>query len=245
MNGEPQLEMWSGARDTRCGLQSRNGASGGGATPPLATIKDVAIFLCDRSGVMAQPWADAGYRCLCVDIQHSIRRPRTEGNVTFMWGDARTWVPPEDCAGRIAFFAAFPPCTHVAVSGARDFRTKGTAMLRDSLELFSACYSAGRWSGARFMVENPIGKFSDHMLPPDYFFQPWEYGDLWTKKTCLWTGGGFVMPPPINKEPPPGTTERIWKMPPSDERSDIRGETPPGFARAVFEVNGARLKVAA
>ncbi len=208
-------------------------------------MKDVAVFLCDRSGVMAQPWAAAGYTCLCVDIQHSIRRPRTVGNVTFQWGDARTWVPPEEYAGRIAFFAAFPPCTHVAVSGARDFRTKGTAMLRDSLELFSACYSAARWSGAPFMVENPVGKFSDHMGLPDHNFQPWQYGDLWTKKTCLWTGGGFVMPPPMYTEPPEGVKELIWKMSPSDERADKRGETPPGFARAVFLANGRKLKAAA
>lgn len=213
-------------------------------------MKDVAIFLCDRSGVMAEPWAQAGYRCYCVDIQHSIRRSTNRlhssgGFITFMWGDVRTWVPPERYADKIAFVAAFPPCTHVAVSGARDFRTKGTAMLRDSLELFSSCYSAGRWSGAPFMVENPVGKFSDHMMTPDHSFQPWQYGDLWTKKTCLWTGNGFVMPPPMHTDPPEGVTELIWKMSPSDDRADKRGETPPGFARAVFAANGRALTAAA
>lgn len=208
-------------------------------------MKDAAVFLCDRSGVMAEPWAQAGYECMCIDLQHSIRRPRTVGRTTFMWGDVRTWVPPHSLVERIAFLAAFPPCTHVAVSGARDFRTKGTAMLRDSLELFSACYTAARWCGAPFMIENPIGKFSDHMGPPDQLFQPWEYGDLWKKKTCLWTGGGFVMPPRLFTEEPPGVTEKIWRMSPSDERADLRGETPPGFARAVFQANGRDLKKAA
>jgi hypothetical protein len=208
-------------------------------------VKDVAIFLCSRTPIMARPWADAGYRCICIDIQHSIRRTRFEDGIEYRWGDVRTWVPPAHYAGRIAFLAAFPPCTHVAVSGARDFRTKGTAMLRDSLELFSACYSAACWSGGRFMIENPVGKFSDHMLPPDYSFQPWEYGDLWMKKTCLWTGGGFVMPPPKYTEPPAGTKELIWKMSPSDDRADKRAETPPGFARAVFETNGRTLAATA
>lgn len=208
-------------------------------------MKDVAIFLCSRTPIMAQPWAAAGYRCICVDIQHSIRRTRFENGIEFQWGDVRTWVPPEPYAKRIAFLAAFPPCTHVAVSGARDFRTKGTAMLRDSLELFSSCYSAARWCGAPFMVENPVGKFSDHMLPPDYNFQPWQYGDLWTKKTCLWTGNGFVMPAPMYTEPPEGVKELIWKMSPSDDRADKRGETPPGFAKAVFLANGQALKAAA
>lgn len=208
-------------------------------------MKDVAIFLCDRSGVMAAPWAGAGYECVCVDVQHSIRRPRQEGRILYQWGDVRTWVPHENVAGRIAFMAAFPPCTHVANSGARDFRTKGTALLRDSLELFSSCYSACRWSGAPFMIENPIGKFSDHMAQPDHMFQPWEFGDLWSKRTCLWTGGGFVMPVPLHIEPPPGVTEKIWRMSPSDDRSDLRGETPPGFARAVFAANGRHLGQAA
>lgn len=114
-------------------------------------------------------------------------------------------------------------------------------MLRDSLELFSACYSAGRWSGAPFFVENPVGKFSDHMGPPDHTFHPWEYGDPWTKKTCLWTGNGFVMPPPVLTEEPLGTTERIIDLSPSPERKNQRSETPPGFARAVFEANHPTL----
>lgn len=210
-----------------------------------AIVKDVAFFLCDLSGVMARPWAQAGYTCVCVDVQHSIRRPETASGITYQWGDVRTWVPPQEFAGRIGFVAAFPPCTHVAVSGARDFRTKGTALLRDSLELFSSCYMAARWSGAPFMIENPVGKFSDHMLAPDYRFQPWQYGDLWKKQTCLWTGGGFVMPPPLHVSEPAGVTEKIWRMPPSDDRADLRAETPPGFARAVFLANGCDLRKAA
>ena len=87
------------------------------------------------------------------------------------------------------------------------------------------------------MIENPVGKFSDHMSEPDHYFQPWQYDDLWTKKTCLWTGGGFVMPTPINSAPPEGVTQKIWKMAPSDDRADARSETPPGFARAVFDSN--------
>lgn len=193
---------------------------------------------------MARPWAQAGYQCICVDVQHSIRKPyRTEG-IDFIWGDVRTWVPPLEVRGYIAFMAAFPPCTHVTVAGARDFRTKGTALLRDSLELFSACYSAIAWSGAPGFLENPVGKFSDHMMPPDYTFQPWEYGDLWTKKTCLWALNGFVMPPKVHTVEPEGVTQKIWKMPPSDDRADLRSETPPGFARAVFNSNHNLLKAA-
>lgn len=107
--------------------------------------------------------------------------------------------------------------------------------------MFSACYMQGVWSGAPFRIENPVGKFSDHMGDPDHYFQPWEYGDLWTKKTCLWTGNGYVMPPKKYVEPPAGTTEKIWKMGPSEDRAAMRSETPPGFALAEFHANGKNL----
>jgi hypothetical protein len=85
----------------------------------------IAIFLCDLTGNMARPWAEAGIECYCVDTQHSIRRERIEGNIHFVWGDARTWRPPENRT--IIFVAAFPPCTHITGAGARDFATKGGA----------------------------------------------------------------------------------------------------------------------
>lgn len=195
------------------------------------------IFLCDKSGIAAKPWAEAGFECWCIDIQHSIRATKRVGNVVFQWGDVRTWSPPLDVLERLVFLAAFPPCTHVAVSGARDFRTKGTGLLRDSLELFSACEHAAKWAGAPYFLENSVGKFSDHMGKPDFVFQPWEYGDLWTKATCLWTGNGFVMPLRIHATPPEGVTAKIWKMAPSSDRADLRSETPAGFARAVFAAN--------
>ena len=204
--------------------------------------KPVVVSLCDRTGNMVKPWALAGYECYCVDVQHSIRRERIEDTIHYVWGDVRGWMPPPAVRGRIGIVFAFPPCTHVAVSGARDFRKKGNYMLRDALELFSACEQAATWSGAPYMIENPVGKFSDHMGKPDHTFQPWQFGDLWTKKTCLWTGNGFRMPPPLYHEPPKGVKATIWKMPPSANRADLRSVTPPGFALAVYQANAARVE---
>lgn len=205
-------------------------------------MKPAAFFLCDLTGNMAQPWAEAGIDCFCVDIQHSIRRDRVEGNIHFVWGDVRTWRPPE---GYYPIFgAAFTPCTHIAVSGARDFSKKGGHMLRDALEMFEAGRQALAWSGAPYCCENPVGVLSSvpHIGKPDFYFDPWEYAalcedDNYTKKTCLWTGNGFVMPP---AEPAPWLGEpddRIHKAPPTDDRGDIRSATPMGFARAVFKSN--------
>lgn len=209
-----------------------------------------AIFLCDLTGIMAEPWAEAGYECWCVDVQHSIRRPKVKrvgrGAIHFVWGDARTFQRPTHKP--IAFFGAFPPCTQVTVAGARDFRTKGGMMLRDALETFEACRLAASWSGAPSFVENPVGVLSSipHIGKPNYYFDPCDFGgyldnhqeDAYTKKTCLWTGNGFVFPEKKRVEPIKGSM--MWRLPPSDDRADVRSQTPRGFARAAFLANDYR-----
>ena len=207
------------------------------------------ISLCDRTGNMVRDWAEAGYTCYCVDVQHSIRRPRWEtigqGGIWFVWGDARSWCPPEDADVHAVF--AFSPCTNVAVSGARDFEAKGEMLLVDSLVLFNACRQAARWSGARWALENPVGVLSSvpHIGKPSHYFDPCDYAgylpeneqqaEAYTKKTCLWTGGGFVMPEAKPVDPVLGSM--MHKIPPGPDRADLRAVTPRGFARAVFEAN--------
>jgi len=66
---------------------SRQCGEGGGVTRPIM------VSMCDKSGVMAQPWSEAGIDCYCVDIQHSIRRERVEGRIHYAWGDVRSWTP--------------------------------------------------------------------------------------------------------------------------------------------------------
>lgn len=110
-------------------------------------------------------------------------------------------------------------------------------MLTNGLMLFNAVQMAGDWSGARYMSENPVGAITRHYREPDHIFHPWHYGDMYSKKTCLWVGNGFVMPKPIHTKEPPGVTQKIWLAPPTNDRADIRSETPMGFARAVFEAN--------
>lgn len=200
------------------------------------------ISLCDLTGNMVRPWADAGYECWCVDIQHSIRRPRREGNINFVWGDVRTFRRPTDKP--IAFVMIQTPCTDVAGSGARDFAIKGGHRLRDALEMFEAGRQIGEWSGAPYAQENPVGLLSSipHIGKPDYYFHPWQYAGLceadnYTKKTCIWAGNGFVMPPAV-LAPHLGTPDdRIHKASPGDDRSNIRSAAPMGFARAVFNAN--------
>lgn len=217
---------------------------------------DCAVFLCDENGYTAEPWAEAGYECWCVDLAHSVRRIVTrdygKGVIRFAYGDARWWAPP--AGRRVVFVAAFPPCTHQTNAGARDFQTKGPHMLMDGLGIFSACHHAARWSGAPFFLENPVGVLSSipHLPKPDHYFDPHEYAgylaegperdaEAYTKKTCLWTGNGFVMPPKLPVEPVLGS--KMHTMPPGPDRERLRSATPRGFSQAVFEFNapGRRL----
>lgn len=193
---------------------------------------------------MVKNWAEDGYECYCVDIQHSIRNAKKKefnsgGSITYAWGDVRSWTPPEK---DIHIIFAFPPCTDLTVAGARDFETKRGYRLSDALELFDACVLAGSYSRRPYMVENPVGRLSSCKRKPDHLFDPCDFAgyletplDLYTKKTCIWSANGFIFPELKWVEPTEGS--KIIKMAPSPERANLRSATPAGFARAVFLAN--------
>jgi hypothetical protein len=194
--------------------------------------RPIVLSLCDRTGVMVEPWLAAGYECWIVDMQHDGETH--DGLIHRIGADVRTWLPPRR---DYAAVFAFPPCTNLSVSGARWFREKGLRGLVDGLEVVEACRRICEWSEAPWLLENPVSTLSTYWRKPDYSFHPWHYGDLESKKTCLWTGGGFVMPPYEVTERPTATRESVWKMAPSPDRGDLRSVTPRGFARAVFQAN--------
>lgn len=209
------------------------------------------ISLCDYTGHMVEPWAEAGYECICVDTQHSIRRDKVRGNVHLVWGDVRYWWPEsfED----VAAVFAFPPCTHLASSGARDWQDKGLTHLIDALTLVESCRRICEASRAPWLIENPIGRLSTCWRTPDHSFDPFEYADYldtdaermneaYTKQTCLWTGGGFVMPERRAVVPVLGS--KMHRMSPGADRANLRSATPRGFARAVFLANHNRAVAA-
>jgi hypothetical protein len=198
----------------------------------------LVISLFDYTGEMVAPWAKAGYRCYCVDLQH----PPGEtcfGNVTLVGADVREWLPP---FGPVRILFAFPPCTHVAASGARWFKDKGLGSLIEALQLFESALRLAEWTGAPYMIENPVSTVSTYWREPDHTFDPCDYGgylnppgDFYTKKTCLWTGNGFVMPEPRRVHPKEGS--RMHRLSPNTERANARSATPRGFAQAVFQSN--------
>lgn len=205
------------------------------------------ISLCDLTGNAVRPWAAAGYECWCFDTAHSIRRPRQEGNIHFVYGDVRTVKRPTN--KQIAFVIIQTPCTDTAVCGAQDFPRKGGMMLRDALEMFEAGRQVGEWSGAPYVQEQPVTMLASipHIGKPHYYFHPHDYAGLceadnYTKKTSIWGGNGFVMPPkcPALHLGPPDN--RIHFASPGDDRADFRSAAPMGFYIAVFQSNAPHLR---
>lgn len=195
--------------------------------------RGLVVSLCDLTGNMVRPWAEAGYECVCYDIQHGIGTDRVEDGISFKWANVRSLTLDDVWAAKIVF--AFPPCTNLAVSGAAWFQKKGLRGLIDALEIVECCRQLCHASRAPYMIENPVSVLSSFWRKPDHTFDPCDYGDPYTKKTHLWTGGGFVMPPKNRVEPT--KANHIWWMPPSAERANLRSATPMGFARAVYAAN--------
>jgi hypothetical protein len=198
------------------------------------------LSLCDRTGNMVQPWLDAGIPAVTVDMQDELNPHPLR---THIKGDVRTF----SLHRRPLIVFAFPPCTDLAVSGARWYRDKGLRRLIRALEIVEACRAICDDSGAPYMIENPVGTLSTYWREPDYAFDPCDYGDPYTKKTLLWTAGGFVMPPVVRPGDmfgaptwvQPSQGSKMHKLPPTPDRANLRSETPKGFARAVFQANRA------
>jgi hypothetical protein len=199
-----------------------------------------ALFMFNCTPAMPQPWADAGYECWCIDLQNA-RGERREGNIVWVGADALAWLPPRR---EWVFAAFFPPCTDVAVSGARWFRDKGLGAVIQALTLFKRSVDLGELLGCPYMIENPVSTVATYWREPDHVFHPYDFtafelSDNYTKKTCLWAGNGFVMPKPNQAaDLPEPDNKRIWYGGSSiDDRANFRSATPAGFARAVFEAN--------
>lgn len=139
---------------------------------------------------------------------------------------------------------AFPPCTHLAVSGAAWFKRKRANGLQDMAVGFFKAFTCLDHV-PKVMIENPIGIMSRLYRKPDQIIQPYEFGDPFEKRTCLWLKGLPKLEPTDIVEVPPrmefesGNTMARWYAEawglPAHERSLMRSKTFPGIARAIAE----------
>jgi len=165
----------------------------------------------------------------------------------------------------VVFGMAFPVCTDMAVSGAAHFKRKAEVNPSFQIEAVSyAMWCAKLFNSMKvpYFVENPVSVLATKWRKPDYSFHPYEYGgyirddeaahprwpeyiaprDAYKKKTCLWTGGGFVMPTKVAVDCEGyhgnGYSTSMMKLGGKSQRTkDIRSATPRGFAIAVCDAN--------
>lgn len=224
--------------------------------------------LFDGSGLMVEKAAEAGHTCICFNydgadhgeyIEHRIHIRGIRYKNVFIDLDFVDRVL-DGVYGTPDLIYAFPPCTDLAVSGAPAFPAKRA---RNPLFQINAAQTAkiaaylGEWFGVPYMIENPRSVLSTIWRKPDHAFDPWEYGgylpaddehplfpeyindrDSYPKKTCLWTGGTFVMPEkkPVYVEP--GYSKQYHKLGGKSARTKlIRSLTPRGFAAAANKEN--------
>ena len=151
---------------------------------------------------------------------------------------------------------AFPPCTHLAVSGARHFEQKiKDGRQQQGIDFFMQFVNA---DCPRIAIENPIGIMSTKYRKPDQIIQPWMFGDKYTKSTCLWLKGLPKLKPTNivehgeyfewidkkgrKKRQPKWFYDALKKAKTSEERSIIRSKTFPGIALAMATQWAGELK---
>ena len=123
---------------------------------------------------------------------------------------------------------AHPPCTHLAVSGARWFKYKQKEQA-DALDFVRRLLDADI---PQICLENPVSVISSRIRKPDQIIQPYEYSHGETKKTCLWLKNLPKLKPTNVVD---GREPRIHNLPPSKDRGKIRSLTYQGIADAIGE----------
>ena len=202
-------------------------------------MSKIILDLCGGTGSWSRPYKEAGY-----DVRI----------ITLPEYDVRTYIPPDNVYGVLAA----PPCTEFSI-----LNCKAEARQRDEksgMEIVEACLAIiDKCSPQFWALENPVGHLRDYLGLPKMTFQPWQYGDPWTKRTDIW--GSFVVPQAIFRN-----WEDVPKIPlytrPNRNKpnfaylhksewvkipqlsfhkpitdAEFRAMTPPGFAQAFYESN--------
>lgn len=181
------------------------------------TLMPTILDLCGGTGSWSKPYSDRGYYVEVIDVLN---------------GDDIRTLKSRDM--NVQGILAAPPCTDLAGSGARWWKDKGHQALLDSLAVADACLRAvwlykPKW----WALENPVGRLRTYYGDPTLIFDPYEYGDPYTKKTLLW--GDFTIPERNIVEPTEGS--KMHLLPPSPDRWKLRSATPQGFANAFADAN--------
>ena len=194
------------------------------------------LIACEESQAVTKAFREKGHNAFSCDIlECSGGCPQwhiKDDVLKYLHGDVLFDTMNDDryYIYRWDMIIAFPPCTDLAVSGARWFKEKQEdGRQKKSIEFFMEFANA---PCPKVAIENPVGIMSTLWRKPDQIIQPWEYGHGETKKTCLWLKGLPLLKPTniVN-----GRAQRIWKMSPGPERAKMRSKTYTGIATAMAE----------
>ena len=189
------------------------------------------LIACEFSGTVRDAFTRRGHYAVSCDLLPSeTPGPHHQGDVSMILTDG--WD----------LMIAHPPCTHLAVSGARWFKDK-QAEQAEALDFVRLLLDAPI---PRIALENPVSIISSKIRKPDQIIQPYQFGHEATKTTCLWLKG---LPPLVPTEIVSKGARHVTKsgkslpewynLPPSPDRWKIRSATFPGIAAAMAAQWGA------
>ena len=175
------------------------------------------LVACEYSGRVRDAFAANGHDAWSCDLLGS----ETPGQ--HYQGDVRDMLVQE-----WDLLICHPPCTHLAVSGARWFKDKQTEQVEalEFVRLLLECPIP------RICLENPVSIISSRIRKPDQIIQPWQFGHGETKATCLWLKGLPKLKPTNIVA---GREARVHKMPPGPDRWKERSRTYEGIANAMAD----------
>lgn len=176
------------------------------------------LVACEYSGQVRDAFRSRGHDAVSCDLLPTdVPGPHVQGDVLPL------------LTGGWDLLIAFPPCTYLCASGMH-WTTRGLRdpqLTEDALDFVRALMAAPI---PRIAIENPVGRISTAIRPPDQYVQPWEHGHGETKRTGLWLKGLPLLRPTDVVE---GRQQRVWKMGPSPDRWKMRSATFPGIAAAM------------
>ncbi len=179
------------------------------------------LVACEFSGIVRDAFAKRGHDAWSFDLLPSESGGlHVQGDIGEAFWASSYW--------QWDLMIAFPPCTYLAVSGARWFKYRK----REQADAIQFVRDLMDTDVHRIAIENPIGVLSTAIGKPDQIIQPWQFGHPETKATCLWLKNLPLLKPTDIVE---GRYARVHREPPSKDRWKNRSRTYTGIAEAMAE----------
>ena len=199
------------------------------------------LIACEYSGKVRDAFINAGHDAISCDLlegEGQYHQDHYKGDVFDIINNTRNY----EAFKNIDLLIAFPPCTHLAVSGARYFEAKRKdGRQQEGINFFMKLINAPI---NKICIENPVGIMSTQHRKPNQIIQPYEYGHDASKKTCLWLKN---LPKLQSTSIVPGKIvngKTLWanqtpsgqnKLGPSEDRWKLRSTTYQGIANAMAQ----------